>query len=339
MEKNSGPSKLNLRQPKHLAAMLDVSLSELNDILSDPKLHYREFILIDPDKTHKVRTVISARNPLRRLQGKFYRRVLLPKLIPSPHSHGGVVGRSIKTNAGPHIGNSLVYKTDIANFYPTIHSTRVYRLFCDSLGCSPDVARLCTKLCTFNHHLALGLVTSPVLADQILRIVDLRIAGVARKLGITYTRFVDDITITATFDLANSGFPALVREILKCHGFRVQKSKDVFGELKQIPVAGIRLRKSGRLDVAAGYLGELLRLLEDLRNLGEGREFQGPYYLRSQVLGKIQFCSWVNPNRKPSLLKRFRRINWKRCAMEARNQSMRQHKVRLIPKSESQIEN
>lgn len=311
--------------------MLQVSLADLNEVLDVPEVHYREFILIDPDKPQKQRNVISARNPLRRLQGRLYKRVLLPKLFPSDSSHGGEAGRSVKTNVAPHIGNNFIFKTDIANFYPTIHSSRIYRLFCDSLGCSPDVARLCTKLCTYRHHLALGLITSPILANQILRVADERIAGAARKHGLTYSRFVDDITITSKFDLSGSGIPDVIREIIRSHGFRIQKSKDIFGELRRVSTTGIRVRKNGRLDVTAEYLRELLRILSDTKSLGEGKEFRGPYYLRTQILGKIQYCGWVNPNRKSMLLKRFRQINWKQCSLESLRRSLCIHKSRLIP--------
>jgi RNA-directed DNA polymerase len=333
MEENRGSSRLNIRQPKHLAAMLQVSLNDLIEILDHASDYYQEYTLLDPSKPTKRRTVIGAKKPLRKLQGRFYKGILLPKLAISPHSHGGVRDRSVKTNVSPHIGaGKFVYKADIADFYPSIHSSKVYRLFAESLGCSPDVARLCTKLCTYSHHLALGLITSPILADQFLRVADIRIACAAQKHGLTYTRFVDDITITAEFDLAEGGIPNVVREILRSHGFRVQKLKDVFGDLHRTPVTGIVVRKSGRLDVAGEYLKELLRILDDAKCLGEGKAFCGPYYLRAQVIGKIQYCAWINPIRKRVLLNRFRRINWKQCAVEARRQCLCVHQSRLIPK-------
>ena len=73
-------------------------------------------------------------------------------------------------NAERHLRSQFAFSCDIMEFYPSIHSSRVYRLFAKIQGCSPDVARLLTRLCTYRYHLALGLITSPLLADQFLTI-------------------------------------------------------------------------------------------------------------------------------------------------------------------------
>ena len=49
--------------------------------------------------------------------------------------------------------------------------------------------------------LALGLITSPILADQMMDCVDDRIGGACRKAGLVYTRYVDDLTISGPYDL------------------------------------------------------------------------------------------------------------------------------------------
>ena len=124
----------------------------------------------------------------------------------SEFSHGGVRGRHIKTNVEQHIESTFVFTADVSNFYPTISHKRVYRLFVEDFACSPDVAHICTKLCTYKHRLALGLITSPMLADQVMRRIDARIGGLCRNAGLVYTRYVDDLTISGPFDLKESGF-------------------------------------------------------------------------------------------------------------------------------------
>src|SRR5690606_23911950 len=141
---------------------------------------------------------------LRTVQYRIYRRLFLPALKPSDQSHGGVPKRHIKTNAEPHLNSGLAFTTDISSFYPGIHHTRVYRLFSSTLGCCPDVAPVLTGLCTHRHHLAPGLPTSPILAAQLMRPVDGRISALCARLGLIYTRFVDDISISGNFDLGDS---------------------------------------------------------------------------------------------------------------------------------------
>ncbi|MDP1798771.1 MAG: hypothetical protein Q8K78_14855, partial [Planctomycetaceae bacterium] len=168
---------LNIRRLTHLAQSLGVDQAKLDEVLVDLDQHYEQLILIDPARPEKIRRVVNVRKPLRTLQERIYKRLLLKKLLPSPQSHGGVNGRSIKTNALVHADSQYVLKTDISDFYPSIHFRRVYRLFVETFGCSPDVARVCTALTTHRHHLALGIVTSPILADQMLRKADTRIAA------------------------------------------------------------------------------------------------------------------------------------------------------------------
>ena len=60
------------------------------------------------------------------------------------------------------------------------------------------------------YHLALGLMTSPILADCLMMRVDQRIGGMCRKNKLVYTRFVDDITISGSFPIDSGSFPELV---------------------------------------------------------------------------------------------------------------------------------
>src|SRR5258707_6495400 len=118
---------LSIRQPKHLAHALGVSLPRLLEVVDNTQPYYEALILLDPAKPDKLRKVVSVNGILRALQSRLYRRVLLPKIVPSIHSHGGVIGRHIKTNANAHLNSNFVFKSDISAFYPSIHFKRVYR--------------------------------------------------------------------------------------------------------------------------------------------------------------------------------------------------------------------
>jgi RNA-directed DNA polymerase len=302
---------LHIRQTKHLLATLGVTQDALLAVLGAPNDYYEELQLRDPQKPNKLRTVVNVKGTMRTLQSRLYRRVLLPKLEPSAYSHGGVRGRSIKTNVEPHLGAGFVFRTDISDFYPSVHYRRVYRLFSERLRCSPDVSRLCTRICTFRHHLALGLICSPILADQIMDRIDRRIGGACAKAQLTYTRFVDDIAISGPFNLERSGFARLIEEILTKDGFQVNPSKHVFGRLTDdCTITNLR-EVRGHMDVRSAYLDELVRQIKDASELANDLEFEGPYYTASQIWGRVRFVCWVNPGRKRELVRRFRSVNWK----------------------------
>lgn len=315
-----------------LAHHLGTSVAELKKTLHSPSAYYEEFFLVDPKKPDRERTVLSVKGQLRRWQSKFYRDVLLKSLQPSEFSHGGRQGRSIKTNAEPHLKSQFVYKADISNFYPGIHDTRIYRLFNTTFGCPPAVANLCSRLCTYKHHLALGLSTSPILADQLLRTVDARIAAACRAAGWVYTRYVDDITISGGNDMEHAGIGSLIGRILSQHGFKAKKSKSVAASSEDVAITGIRVA-DGHMDVAKQYAAELNRQLDDALSLTHNGPFSGPYYTYGQLVGRVRFVCWVNPRRTRSVTKKLKRLSSKKMSRNALERGLVLCKKRLVRQS------
>ncbi len=320
---------LNIRQPKHLARQLGVSVESLKAVAESASSWCEELELLDPAKPNKQRTVLNVTGLLRKMQAKMLRQVILPKFAVSEFSHGGVRGRHIKSNVEQHIESRFVFTADISDFYPTITHKRVYRLFREGFACSPDVARICTKVCTYKHRLALGLITSPILADQVMRPIDARIGGLCRDAGLVYTRYVDDIAISGSFDLKESGFSALVQRILAEHGFKANPLKHCFGRLAEgVPITKIRV-KHGHLDVRKEYIEELERQIDDAAALATGSEFQGPYYTEAQIWGRVQFVCWINRGRRQALLRKYRAVPWRKVDEEARQRGLIAAKKKL----------
>lgn len=320
---------LNIHRLGQLTKRLRHPEGELSRIIEQREKYVEELILYDPRKPDKPRDVISVWGPLRELQDLFYSSVLLPRLLPSESSHGGVTERSIKTNAKPHAGSDFVFKADIADFYPSISAERVRVHFLKGLGCSAMVADSLARLCTYDGHLALGLVTSPILADSILRPVDIRLAAACKKLGLAYSRYVDDITISGGFDLSESGIPTLLGEVLRSHGFKAKEEKHVFGRLDTTPITGVRIR-NGHLDIASDYALELDRQLDDAESLGANGVFDGPFYTENQIRGRVTYVCWVNPGRRTALAKRLASINWEEHRAEGGRRGLIAAKKRLV---------
>ena len=312
---------LRIRQVKHLAHRLGVTVKVLEKVAETPKRWCEELELHDPARPTKKRDVLNVRGQLREMQSRMLRNVLLPALPVSEFSHGGVRGRNIKTNVEPHLKSPFVFTTDISAFFPSISNSRVYRLFAGAFECSPDVARFCTRLCTYEHHLALGLITSPILADQVLAEVDERIAEACRSAGLVYTRYVDDLTISGSFDLQRSGFPGLFERILMEHGLHINPDKHCLGRITGVPITKIRVNR-GHLDVRREYLAEVERQLADAARLAAGGQFNGPYYTQGQLCGRVQFVCWVNPSRRRTLVRQFRAIRWDKVSEEAKRRGL-----------------
>jgi len=67
----------------------------------------------------------------------------------------------------------------------------------NSIGYNREISSLLTNLCVFKGRLPQGAPTSPKLANLVSAKLDARIHGYAGPKGIVYTRYADDITLSA----------------------------------------------------------------------------------------------------------------------------------------------
>ncbi len=322
---------LNIGRTELLARMLETPTRRLQTILDKSENCYQQFELIDPTRPDKRRSVLDVRGPVRQLQERFLRKVLSLRLVPATCSHGGVRGRSVKSNASVHRDSKFVLKADISNFYPSISHKRVYNLFTGRFRCAPDVARICTRLCTYDYHLALGLLTSPMIADQVLHTVDVRIASACMSAGLQYTRFVDDITLSGPFDFGDSGFAQTLASILSDHGFVANSQKWWHGPTDAgVTITGVRVRKS-RVGLTTDYVNLIEDQIEGIRALAEGTATEQYFVTRSQLMGRVAFARWIDRHRGERLRNRVRALNWTAAEANAIRLGLAIARKRLVP--------
>ncbi|MFP6764185.1 MAG: reverse transcriptase family protein [Planctomycetaceae bacterium] len=140
----------------------------------------------------------------------------LYQLSPTGFAHGFVPGRSILTNAASHVGRRWVVTVDIRNFFPTITAPRVHACLAE-FKLEESLRHTVVQLVTRRGRLPQGAPTSPHLANLVARTLDLRLAGLARSHGWTYTRYADDLTFSAgSTRSSDSGCDALPPRELLC---------------------------------------------------------------------------------------------------------------------------
>ena len=257
----------------------------------------------------KDRDLTMARPPLSVLQRRILDRILC-RLPVSEHAFGAIKGRSILSNAVAHARAPFIAKLDIRNFYPSIRYQKVYNLFINQ-ECSPDVARLFTLLTTRDHVLPLGTSTSPFLADQIVCGIDRRIGGLARKHRLTYTRYVDDITLSGPFDLA--AVADLIITIIEQAGFVVKRSKIEFyrpDDGKERIITGVKVER-GKVFAPSTYVEFLRRELIRAGKASLHEQVDGDFDTRDQYRGKIGYVVWLDPAEGMKLLRLYRRVKWR----------------------------
>lgn len=158
--------------------------------------------------------------------------------------HGSIKGRSSKTNAAPHRNKACIVKVDVSDFYPSINTSMVEDILRRQLRASRQVARLVAALLTRHDEsdpahtfLPQGSPGSCVIANLVLDRVDRRIKERADRIGIDYTRYVDDIVVSGerARELIPVAIGLLVRE-----GFQISRRKlVVLSRAKSQVVTGV----------------------------------------------------------------------------------------------------
>jgi RNA-directed DNA polymerase len=119
------------------------------------------------------------------------------------------------TNARAHVGQAVVVRMDLKDFFPATRAKKVRKYF-RRVGWNRPAARLLVHLCTFEGGLPQGAPTSQRLSNLVNYRLDARLTGLAtrrrlfdfrtlghvaeRLVGATYTRYADDLTFSFPTD-------------------------------------------------------------------------------------------------------------------------------------------
>ena len=178
---------------KHLAQLLDIDLNIVSHFCGKPHDFYRVFEI--PKRSGGTRIIESPLPELIEAQ-RWIKTNILDQLYISSAAHGFSKGKTIITNASAHLGNQQILKMDIRDFFPSIRQNRIIGLF-RSLGYSWKVCVLLSQVCSSNGRLPQGAATSPALSNILFFAADCRLKALADDLGVTYTRYADDLTFSS----------------------------------------------------------------------------------------------------------------------------------------------
>lgn len=178
-----------------LGKALEISPSILIEVAEKASSEYRQ-----AGKKRKsdgsIRILWDARGLLKHIQSRIKER-LLDRVVFPEYLFGGIRGRSNFLNARFHSGAKILIAEDIASYFPSITARHVYSIWRNVFGCSKQVTRLLTKLTTRDDELPQGAKTSPHLSNIALWRIEPSLVQRVNRLGMRYSRFVDDIRISS----------------------------------------------------------------------------------------------------------------------------------------------
>jgi hypothetical protein len=267
-------------------------------------------------------------------------REILDQIPPHDAARGFAPGRSVVQHARLHTGRQTVLRLDLKDFFASIAAGRVYGIF-KTAGYAPDIAHTLTAVCTnvvpltiwaeiaarsedprliqqrfwlgrqlATPHLPQGAPTSPALANLAAFRIDRRLAGLATSMGLTYSRYADDLTFSGRKRLDR--LPDLVSAIAREEGFALNSAKTVLRTAAaRQSVCGVVV--NAHPNVSRVEYDRLKAIIHNAAVHGPASQNRlGVTDLEAHLRGRIAWVASLNPGRGEKLLRRFAEIDWNR---------------------------
>lgn len=262
---------------------------------------------------------------------------ILSHIPPHPAAHGFVRGRSVATHAEQHVGRQLVIRFDLEAFFTTVSTFRAHGVF-RAAGYPEEVCSVLLGLCTtrtanavlraapypepftsedsvrrFNllqrladWHLPQGAPTSPALANLAAFGLDSRLHTFARDVGLTYSRYADDLVFSGDDTRSVGALTNFVAMAVSEEGFRLNRAKTrVMRQHQRQFVTGVVVNQ--RPAVARADYDALKARLHRLATKGVDESERG---LRAHLLGQLAWVGRFSASRARRLEALFSRITW-----------------------------
>jgi retron-type reverse transcriptase len=261
---------------------------------------------------------------------------------PHHNAYGFLPEKSIVDNAKVHVGSLYVYNIDIKDFFPSIDQARVWgRLknppFClDEKHNRLEIANMIASLCchemeverlngqgTFEkvrrRVLPQGAPTSPMLTNIICERLDYLLSAVAKRFGLKYSRYADDITFSSMHNVYQEDSPFL-KEL---HRIITDQHFDINPAKTRLQKQGFRQEVTGliindKVNVTKRYIKQIRMWLYYWETYGYDRAYLYfyPRYLEDKghikkgkpnmatiLAGKLEYLKMVKGNNNPTYLK------------------------------------
>ena len=294
-----------------------------------------------PKRSGGHRLLEVPKSALRSIQRRILHELL--EYVPAHEAaHGFRARRSCVTNAEPHVGQQIVMRLDLQDFFVSIQGGRVTAMF-RTLGYPEQAARVLAGLCTNrvpadvvevrdlgkydfelpqldwltrkryrSPHLPQGAPSSPALANLCAFRLDLRLQALAESGAAQYTRYADDLTFSGGKELARGAerFLNRVGAVALEEGFSVNFRKT------RVMRRGVRQQVTGivvneKPNVRREEYDRLKATLHNCARLGPtGQNREKRTDFRAHLAGRIAHLSMLNPDRGRRLKVLFERIEW-----------------------------
>lgn len=248
-------------------------------------------------KSGKVRIINIPTSGLKTIQ-RCLNLIFQTVYQPHPSAFGFIPKRCITDNARIHTGKIYVYNIDLKDFFTSIDQARIWkRIQSPPFKLKPEIANiiapiLCVHLeverqdsLVYKNVLPQGAPTSPTISNIICERLDIRLSGVAKRFGLTYSRYADDLTFSSNHNVyqMNKEFETEIKRIILDQGFHINDSKT------RLQKTGYRQEVTGlivneKINVRKHYVKKIRKWLHCWEKYGQEKAYS--YFLKSYKIDK-----------------------------------------------------
>lgn len=204
-----------------LSFQLGLSEETLRSLVKSPERAYKRVLI--PKRTRGYRELHCPNRTLKAVQSWILRNILESVKV-DPAATAFKKGVGLLRNVQPHRQSHIFLCLDLEGFFDNVGYGKVRDIFL-ILGYSMTGAELLTRLCTVRGKLPQGGVTSPYLSNIACWRLDKRIRRFTSLRHVTYTRYADDITLSAKDPHHLYACAEFVKRIISEEGYKLNPAK------------------------------------------------------------------------------------------------------------------
>ncbi len=297
-----------------LASLLEISEQQMFYIADNVTEFYKPGKIMKK-KNGEPRPTHDAQPDLKQIHARIKNRILKQAIYPY-YMLGGISDpenpRSCKAHAKIHSGKKIIISEDIANFYPNTSYELVKRVWKYYFKFGEEVSELLTKLTTLNGELPQGWKTSGYIANLAMLGEEPELVRTLEDRGLSYSRFIDDITVSSPFFLNSVDKKFIVSNIYKmlfsC-GYKPKRTKHEIVS-REAPMAVTSLNVNTRKPTVPSRLRRNVRTMvyqleSEYSNRGKSFQF---YKQWLSVYGKVNRIKSFHLSEGSKLQDRMRQI-------------------------------
>lgn len=194
-----------------LSLALGLTLKELTDLSENSdKYLFLKRVIDKPDGSK--RKTYDARPELKCIHERI-KQQLLKKVVYPSYLHGSLKGKDYISNIKEHTNKKIIISEDASNFFPSISAKVIHQTWAGLFGFPNEVASCLTELVTHKGFLVQGAKPSSYLCNLVLWKRESKLVNQLNLEGYTYTRFVDDITISSDKNISKSEIANVIQRV------------------------------------------------------------------------------------------------------------------------------